>query len=156
MSRRERALFNEQQKKNNAMPPLVLVVDDFAPGRDVLAELLIRAGYEVAVAEDGRTGIDQARRLQPDLTLMDLAMPVKDGWTATRELKSEPETAALAIAAVTAEPNLDPTTLREAGFCALIRKPFGLGDMLEAVRLCVEGGSRGAVWIDLPPAGGQW
>src|SRR3712207_497487 len=70
--------------------------------RDMLTRRLQRRGYEVLVAVDGGQGIELARRAAPDLILMDMSLPVVDGWEATRRLKDAPETRAIPIIALTA------------------------------------------------------
>src|SRR6476661_5895254 len=68
--------------------PLVLVVDDYRDARELYAETLLVAGFRVAEAADGHQAVDRARALLPDVVLMDLSLPGKDGWQATRELKA--------------------------------------------------------------------
>jgi CheY-like chemotaxis protein len=80
----------------------VLVVDDHDLNRELVRSILERRGFEVCQASDGEAGIAMARELRPDVILMDLAMPKKDGLTATRELKADPATAAIPIVALTA------------------------------------------------------
>lgn len=67
----------------------ILLVEDNEMNRDMLSRRLTRRGYEVIVALDGQEGIDKAREIRPDLILMDMSLPVKDGWIATKELKSD-------------------------------------------------------------------
>jgi CheY-like chemotaxis protein len=67
----------------------VLLVDDDEMGRDMLSRRLIRRGFEVIVAVDGMQGIESARREKPDIVLMDMSLPVMDGWEATRCIKSD-------------------------------------------------------------------
>ncbi len=83
-------------------PIRILLVEDNELNRDMLSRRLIRRGYEVAIAVDGQEGIDMARQLTPDLVLMDLSLPVIDGWEAARRLKDDPGTRALPIIALTA------------------------------------------------------
>jgi CheY-like chemotaxis protein len=70
--------------------------------RDMLSRRLERRGYQVALAVDGQQGIDMARSESPDLILMDMSLPVVDGWEASRRLKAAPETAGIPIIALTA------------------------------------------------------
>lgn len=81
--------------------PLVLVADDFEDTRIIYAESLRYAGFRVAEAANGRDAVDIAKKLSPDVVVMDLAMPVMDGWEATRQLKSDPRTRGIRIMAVT-------------------------------------------------------
>ena len=80
----------------------ILMVEDNEMNRDMLARRLGRKGFEVIVAEDGRAGIDTARREHPDLILMDLSLPEIDGWEATRTLKAEVATQTIPVIALTA------------------------------------------------------
>ena len=80
----------------------ILVVEDNKLNRDMLTRRLERRGYEVTVAEDGEAAIESARSEAPDLVLMDMSLPVLDGWEATRRLKGAPETARIPVIALTA------------------------------------------------------
>jgi two-component system, cell cycle response regulator DivK len=82
--------------------PKILLVEDNEMNRDMLSRRLRRRGYEVLIAEDGQQGVDMARAEQPDLVLMDMSLPVKDGWEATREIKADAALAAMPIIALTA------------------------------------------------------
>jgi two-component system cell cycle response regulator DivK len=80
----------------------LLLVEDNEMNRDMLARRLSRKGYDVDVAVDGEEGIDKARTDAPDLILMDMSLPVIDGWEASRRLKEDPSTRAIPILALTA------------------------------------------------------
>jgi two-component system cell cycle response regulator DivK len=80
----------------------ILLVEDNEASRDGLARHLKRKGYEVLVAIDGREGVAAARSGAPDLILMDMSLPVLDGWEATRQLKAAPETRHVPVIALTA------------------------------------------------------
>jgi len=80
----------------------ILLVEDNEMNRDMLSRRLVRRGYDVVVAVDGVQGIQVAKTELPDLILMDMSLPVLDGWEATRQLKSTPETHAIPIIALTA------------------------------------------------------
>lgn len=82
--------------------PTILIVEDNELNRDMLTRRLERRGYEVLTAADGAEGLDVARRASPHLILMDMSLPVMDGWEATKRLKLAPETAAIPILALTA------------------------------------------------------
>ncbi|HEY7313867.1 MAG TPA: response regulator [Gemmataceae bacterium] len=82
--------------------PKVLLVEDNVENRDALSRHLKRKGYEVPIAVDGREGVDVARAEAPDLILMDMSLPILDGWEATRQLKAAPETRGIPIIALTA------------------------------------------------------
>ena len=82
--------------------PKVLVVEDNEMNRDMLARRLQRRGYEVIVSVDGEDGVNKARSDSPDIILMDMDLPVLDGWAATRQLKASPETQSIPVIALTA------------------------------------------------------
>ena len=80
----------------------ILLVEDNEMNRDMLARRLARRGYEVAVAVDGGEGVARAQTEAPDLILMDMTLPVVDGWEATRRIKGDPATAHIPVIALTA------------------------------------------------------
>ncbi len=80
----------------------ILLVEDNEMNRDMLSRRLMRKGYEVVVGEDGERGVSMAASESPDLILMDMSLPVIDGWEATRQINASPETAAITIIALTA------------------------------------------------------
>ena len=82
--------------------PRILLVEDNEMNRDMLSRRLQRKGYEVLIAVDGEAGVKMAASDKPGLILMDMSLPVIDGWEATRRLKSAPETASIPIIALTA------------------------------------------------------
>ena len=82
--------------------PKILLVEDNEMNRDMLSRRLIRKGYEVIIAKDGGEGVEMAHNTHPDLILMDMSLPVKDGWTATKEIKGAEDTKHIPIIALTA------------------------------------------------------
>ena len=80
----------------------ILLVEDNEMNRDMLSRRLMRRGYEIIIAVDGEQGRARARTEKPDLILMDMSLPVLDGWELTRQLKSLPDTEAIPIIALTA------------------------------------------------------
>ena len=80
----------------------ILLVEDNEMNRDMLSRRLQRRGYEVIIAVDGAEGIAKAGGDAPDLILMDMSLPVLDGWEATRQLKAAPETRSIPVIALTA------------------------------------------------------
>jgi CheY-like chemotaxis protein len=80
----------------------ILIVEDNEMNRDMLSRRLARKGYEVEIAVDGGEGVARARATRPNLILMDMSLPVLDGWDATRQIKAAPETGAIPIIALTA------------------------------------------------------
>jgi CheY-like chemotaxis protein len=82
--------------------PRILLVEDNDMNRDMLSRRLIRHGYEVSLAVDGQQGADKALSEQPDLILMDMSLPVIDGWEATRRIKANDATRRIPVIALTA------------------------------------------------------
>jgi two-component system response regulator len=80
----------------------ILLVEDNEPSRDMLSRRLRRRGYTVYLAVDGREALDVAQQERPDLILMDMSLPVMDGWTAVRALRSDPSIAHIPVIALTA------------------------------------------------------
>ena len=80
----------------------LLLVEDNEMNRDMLSRRLARRGYEIVVATDGSQGVAEATRHLPDLIIMDMSLPVLDGWETTRKLKEQPETKAIPVLALTA------------------------------------------------------
>ncbi|NQX66731.1 response regulator [Paenibacillus alba] len=80
----------------------ILLVEDNEMNRDMLSRRLLRKGYQVVIAVDGQQGIDSAKSECPDLILMDMSLPVLDGWDATRQLKELQETKHIPVIALTA------------------------------------------------------
>ncbi len=112
----------------------LLIVEDNEMNRDMLSRRLQRKGYDVEVAVDGQQGIDKATALMPDLVLMDMSLPVKDGWTATRELRENTATATLKIIALTAHAmEGDRQKAIEAGCDDYDTKPIDLKRLLAKI-----------------------
>lgn len=82
--------------------PTILLVEDNEMNLDMLSRRLERKGYDVLIAMDGAKGVDMAHEEMPDLILMDMSLPVMDGWEATRRLKADDETQPIPIIALTA------------------------------------------------------
>jgi len=82
--------------------PKILIVEDNEMNRDMLSRRLARRGYDVAVAVDGQEGFDMASSASPDLILMDMSLPILDGWEVTRRLKADPTMAKVPVIALTA------------------------------------------------------
>jgi CheY-like chemotaxis protein len=80
----------------------ILLVEDNEMNHEMLSRRLERRGYTVVIAVDGGAGLDLARSAAPDLILMDMSLPVIDGWEATRRLKADPATAKIPVIALTA------------------------------------------------------
>src|SRR5581483_5074953 len=88
--------------QRGAAMPKVLLVEDDEMNRDSLSRLLRRRGFEVVIGVDGQEGISLARSEAPDIILMDMSLPVMDGWEATRQLKASSDTQSVPIIALTA------------------------------------------------------
>ena len=82
--------------------PKILLVEDNEMNRDMLSRRLMRRGYEVSLALDGAEGVVVCEKVLPDLVIMDLGLPIMDGWEATRRLKAAPATRHIPIIALTA------------------------------------------------------
>jgi two-component system cell cycle response regulator DivK len=80
----------------------ILLVEDNEANRDMLSRRLARRGFDVLIATDGAAGLVAAREARPDLIVMDMSLPVMDGWDATRQLKRDPVTRSIPIVALTA------------------------------------------------------
>lgn len=82
--------------------PKILLVEDNEMNRDMLSRRLERKGHQVLIAVDGQQGVAMAQSETPDLILMDMSLPILDGWEATRQLRATPETQTIPIIALTA------------------------------------------------------
>src|SRR5687768_13054021 len=112
----------------------ILLVEDNEMNRDMLSRRLIRRGYEVLLALDGQSGIAMAQREAPDLILMDMSLPVLDGWEATRRLKADAATQCIPVIALTAHAmSSDRDKALEAGCDDYDTKPIELPRLLEKI-----------------------
>ena len=112
--------------------PKILLVEDNEMNRDMLSRRLIRRGYEVVMAEDGAKGVELANSESPDLILMDLSLPIMDGWEATRTLKANDSTKAIPVIALTAHAmKSDEDKAKEAGCDDFDTKPVDLNRLIE-------------------------
>ena len=112
--------------------PRVLLVEDSEDSRDGLARHLRRRGYETLLAVDGRQAVEMARAEAPDLILMDMSLPVLDGWEATRRLKAAPETRHIPVIALTAHAMAgDRERALEAGCDDYETKPVEFARLLQ-------------------------
>jgi CheY-like chemotaxis protein len=111
--------------------PRILLVEDNEMNRDMLSRRLARKNYEVLLAVDGAEGVVMAGTEAPDLILMDMSLPVVDGWEATRQLKASPETKSIPIIALTAHAmSGDREKAMEAGCDDYDTKPIELPRLL--------------------------
>ena len=112
----------------------ILLVEDNELNRDMLSRRLKRKGYTVLCAEDGQEGIDLALSESPDIVLMDLSLPVVDGWTASKKLKADATTKSIPIIALTAHAMKgDRETALEAGCDDYDTKPINFERLLEKI-----------------------
>ena len=112
----------------------ILLVEDNEMNRDMLSRRLERRGYEIAIAVDGRQGVEMAKTGAYDLVLMDMSLPEVDGWEATRQLRAAPETKTLPIIALTAHAMAgDRERAIEAGADDYDTKPIDLVRLLEKI-----------------------
>ena len=113
----------------------ILIVEDNEMNRDMLSRRLKRKGFEVRVAVDGQQGVEMATEWLPDLVLMDMSLPIMDGWAATRALKKAPRTADLKIVALTAHAmEGDRRKAMNAGCDDYDTKPIDLKRLLEKIK----------------------
>ena len=111
--------------------PKILLIEDNEMNRDMLSRRLVRGGYEVILAEDGARGVAMATSDRPDLILMDMSLPVIDGWEATRRIKATPELRNIPIIALTAHAMAtDRDKALEAGCDDYDTKPIELQRLL--------------------------
>jgi CheY-like chemotaxis protein len=120
------------------VPRRVLLVEDNELNRDMLSRRLIRAGYEVLMAGDGEEALALIRSESPDAVLLDMNLPVKDGWTTCREVRADEATATTLIIALTAHAmSEDRNRAMEAGCDDYATKPVDFPELLQKIEsLC--------------------
>jgi CheY-like chemotaxis protein len=112
----------------------ILIVEDNEMNRDMLSRRLIRRGYEVVMAVDGEQGLAAAKTEGPDLILMDMSLPVIDGWEATRRLRAEPQTRGIPVIGLTAHAMAgDREKVIDAGCDDYDTKPVELPRLLQKI-----------------------
>lgn len=115
--------------------PKILLVEDNEMNRDMLSRRLMRRGFEVTLALDGAEGVALCGQTQPDLVIMDLGLPVMDGWEATRRIKAAPATRHIPVIALTAHAMTgEEEKAREAGCDEFEAKPVEFERLLAKVR----------------------
>ena len=113
----------------------ILLVEDNEMNRDMLSRRLERKGYAVVIAVDGQQGVDMALADPPALILMDMSLPVLDGWEATRQIKTNPATKHIPIIALTAHAMQgDEQKAKEAGCDDYDTKPVELPRLLQKIQ----------------------
>jgi CheY-like chemotaxis protein len=117
----------------------ILLVEDNEMNRDMLSRRLTRSGYEVVIAVQGEEGVALARSGAPDMILMDMSLPVLDGWEATRRLKGDPETRDIPVIALTAHAmSGDREKAQEAGCDDFDTKPVEYARLLSKIQRLLE------------------
>ena len=118
----------------------VLLVEDNEMNRDMLSRRLRRRGYDVILAVDGAQAVDMAKSEIPDLVLMDLSLPVIDGWEATRQIKANPTTQKIPVIALTAHAMAgDEQKAMEAGCDDYDTKPVNFKRLLGKIETFLDG-----------------
>ena len=118
----------------------VLLVEDNEMNRDMLSRRLQRKGFEVAIAVDGQAGVEMATSENPDIILMDLSLPVMDGWEATRRIKADESTNGIPVIALTAHAMQgDEEKALEAGCNDYDTKPVNFKRLLEKMQKLLDG-----------------
>ena len=126
------------------MDTSVLLVEDNELNRDMLSRRLSRLGYVVRTAENGQQALEWVRELQPDVVLLDMSLPIKDGWTACREIRADAELAQTAIIALTAHAmEEDRERALAVGCNEYASKPVDFPELLAKIeKLAMRGGDR--------------
>lgn len=123
----------------------ILLVEDNEDNRDMLSRRLARKGYDVVCACDGQEGVEMAAAERPDLILMDMSLPVLDGWQASRQIKSDPETKKIPVIALTAHAMAsDREQALQAGCDDYDTKPIDLPRLLEKIEALLARAGRSA------------
>ena len=119
----------------------ILLVEDNELNRDMLSRRLVRRGYEVEIAVDGREGLSMASASSPDLILLDLSLPEMDGWEVLRRLKQDPKMKSIPVVALTAHALVtDRNRALEAGFDDYDIKPVEMPRLLEKMETLMHNG----------------
>jgi CheY-like chemotaxis protein len=120
--------------------PKILLVEDNEMNRDMLSRRLQRKGYEVVFAVDGESGVEMAKSEAPDLVVMDMSLPVMDGWEAARRLKASAATGRIPVIALTAHAmSSDRAKALEAGCDDYDTKPVELSRLLGKIEALLSG-----------------
>jgi CheY-like chemotaxis protein len=125
--------------KNKTAKPRVLVVDDYPDAREMYGEYLEYSGYDVIQAANGVEALQRAIDDAPDIILMDLSLPVMDGWEATRRLKADARTASIPVVALTGHALAGISEgARQAGCDAFVTKPCLPEDLVVEIKRVLE------------------
>jgi len=120
-------------------PARIIIADDYADNRELLRIMLSVVGYEIQEARDGRECLKMALAEPPDLILIDVSMPVLDGWGVLRELRADERTRRIPCVAFTALADMNDERALQKGFDAYLAKPFNGKDLLETVERLLAG-----------------
>ena len=121
----------------------ILIVEDNEMNRDMLSRRLRKKGFEVVIAVDGAEGVAMAHSEAPDIILMDLSLPVLDGWAATKQLKMAPSTQHIPVIALTAHAMAgDREKILEAGCDDYDTKPVELERLLQKIEVAINASTR--------------
>jgi CheY-like chemotaxis protein len=132
-----------QPKEDKSNPTRVLYVEDAEVIRDTISRLLQLSGYQVAYAKNGQEGVEMVLHWKPDVVLMDLRMPVMDGYRAIQEIKFNPKTRHIPVFVVSAwSSQKEREQARLAGADEFFVKPPDLNRLIEAIENAVAGSSR--------------
>ena len=122
--------------------PRVLVVDDYPDAREMYSEYLEYCGFEVVQAANGMEALNRAAEWKPDIILMDLSLPVMDGWEATRRLKADKRTAKIPVVALTGHALAGISEgAKKAGCDAFVTKPCLPEDLVKEIRKILDASS---------------
>jgi CheY-like chemotaxis protein len=121
------------------MPASILIAEDYDDNRELLRIVLSAAGYQVLEAKNGLECVHMAKEQPPDLIMIDLSMPVLDGWAVFRELKADAVTVKIPCVAVTAHAETDRERALKTGFSAYVSKPFRTEELLATVARLISG-----------------
>ena len=114
--------------------PRILLVEDNELNRDMLSRRLLKKGHEIFMALDGETSLELALSIKPDVILMDMSLPVMDGWEATRRIKAHPDSMNIPVIALTAHAmGNDRQKALEAGCDDYDTKPIELSRLLSKI-----------------------
>jgi two-component system cell cycle response regulator DivK len=121
--------------------PKILLVEDNEMNRDMLSRRLTKRGYQIAIALDGEQGVELARSELPDLILMDMSLPLKDGWQATAEIKADPATSGIPVIGLSAHAmSGDRDKAMQAGCDDYDTKPVELDRLLSKIETLLADG----------------
>lgn len=111
----------------------IIIADDYEDNRELLRLMLEMAGHRVREARDGRECLTMAELEPPDLFLIDLSMPVLDGWGVLKELRADERTRAIPCVAITAFAEIERVRALQSGFDAYLMKPFRSKELISTI-----------------------